>query len=87
MIHLIMIFLRPMFASAVRRVLKNRLSSAALNQVIQNTWRNYGDLKQDIPAEPTFGARVMVNLAAVAAGFYKSLTEEGLTTTEGSNYN
>ena len=74
--------LRPMLAPAMRRVLQDRFSLGELEQVIQGMWRNYDDLAQDLPAEPTLGARIMVRLAAMTVGLHESLREAGLTEEE-----
>lgn len=74
--------LRPVLTPAIRQVLQDRLPPEELERVIQNMWRNYGNLAQDIPAEPTLGARIMVRLAAMTVGFYKALRAAGLTEEE-----
>jgi len=74
--------LRPMLSLAVRRVLRNRLAPEELEQVIQGAWRNYSDLAQELPAEPTLGARLMVRLAAMTIGLHNSLRQAGLTEEE-----
>lgn len=71
--------LRPLLASAMRRALQVRFSHQKLKQVIQSAWRNYDHLAQNLPTEPTRGARFMVQLAALTAALYKSLRESGLT--------
>jgi len=74
--------LGPVLSLAVRRVLRNRLAPEEIEQVIQGAWRNYGDLAQDLPAEPTLGARLMVRLAAMTIGLHNSLRQAGLTEEE-----
>ena len=74
--------LRPMLSPAMRRVLQDRFPPEELERVIQGVWRNYGDLAQDLPTEPTLGARIMVRLAAMTVGLYESLREAGLTEEE-----
>jgi hypothetical protein len=73
---------RPMLALAMRRVLQDRLPPEKLEQVIQDTWRNYDDQAQNLPVEPTLGARVMVRLAAMTVGLHNSLRQAGLTEEE-----
>lgn len=71
--------LRPLFVRAMRRALQDKFPPDELKQIIQDAWRHYDDLAQNLPIEPTRGARVMVQLAAMTVGLHNALCAAGLS--------
>ncbi len=74
--------LRPLLAWAIRRAMKDRLPSRELKGMVQGAWRTYAGLAQDLPAEPTLGARLMLRLAALTVALFKAMVTAGLTEAE-----
>lgn len=71
--------LRPLMVRAMRQVLRDRFSHESLKALIREIWRQYRALARGLPAEATLAARIMVRLAAVTAGVYRSLVDAGLS--------
>lgn len=71
--------LRPFLTKAMRTTLRDTFPAGQLAPTIRETWRRYQQLEPDLPAEPTLGARIMTQLAAMTTAVYQSLRQMGLT--------
>jgi len=81
--------MNPVFKLAARRVItgrnrsyadstKGRFTRADANLLLKNLWKNFDELAQDLPEQPTFGARMNIKLACVTLSFYRSLRSMGI---------
>jgi hypothetical protein len=71
--------LRPLLAPAVRRALRGRFSSPDIHGVLDDAFNDYQRKRPRLAKEKAFGARLMVHLAALTAGFYRSLRARDVT--------
>lgn len=57
---------------------KGRFTQAEVNRLINQSWRDFDELIQDVSREPTFGSRMNVRLAALSLAMLQSLTAAGI---------
>lgn len=56
-----------------------------VREILKSYWKDYQQLKKDVPSMPTLGGSVMVNLAAMSTAFYNSLLKKNKTKEEVTN--
>jgi hypothetical protein len=60
-----------------KQVLKRDFSKDEIEQILKAYWRRYLLLKPDVPAMPSIGGGIMVQLAAMSTAFYLELISRG----------
>ena len=74
--------LRPIVALAARPVLRDRFTRREIRGVLEDTFEDYERRRSEIPVEKEVGGRLMVHLAALTAGFYRTLRARGMRAEE-----
>ncbi len=75
--ELIVYWFKTQAANAARKKLIHYYKRQEVNEILHAYWRKYLHLKPEVPAMPTLGGSVMVNLAAMSTAFYRELTARG----------
>lgn len=63
--------------NSARKILIHHYGKKEVQDILLGYWQKYLQLKNDIPAMPTMGGSVMLNLAAMSTAFYHELTGRG----------
>lgn len=58
-------------ARAARKVLIGHYRCKEVEEILHAYWMEYQHLKPEVPAMPTLGGYVTVNLAAMSTAFYR----------------
>ena len=75
--ELILYWFKYQAASVARKKLIHYYKRQEVNEILPAYWRKYLQLKPEVPAMPTLGGSVTVNLAAMSTAFYQELTARG----------
>jgi ubiquinone biosynthesis protein len=69
------VLLKLVLTPSARRTLRRYLQPEEVEHALQDTWRIYDCLAQNIPKEDTWGGRLMVHLAACAVSLHRALLQ------------
>ncbi|MBE2270176.1 MAG: L-2-amino-thiazoline-4-carboxylic acid hydrolase [Anaerolinea sp.] len=80
---------KPLTVRAARRAIvgrnrsryepeKGRFTTAEINRILNQTWKDFGLLLPNLPREPTLGSRISLKLAALTLTFFRNLTTSGI---------
>lgn len=76
--------LRPLLALIARRALKGERDAPELRVLVDATFAHYERNTPEVALERTFGARLMVRLAALTLAFHEALVGQGVSAAEAS---
>ncbi|MEQ9080912.1 MAG: L-2-amino-thiazoline-4-carboxylic acid hydrolase [Sandaracinaceae bacterium] len=68
---------KPIVHREAYQTLEPMVGAEAARDVVREAWRRYEVLDHGLPLEPTFGANIMVHLAALTIAFYRALVANG----------
>lgn len=68
---------KPIVDREAIRALEQWMGRDAAREAGREAWRRYEVLDDTLPLEPTFGANIMVHLAALTIAFYRALVARG----------
>ncbi len=71
---------------AARKILIHHYSNNEVQEILLAYWQKYLQLKKGVPAMPTMGGSIMVQLAARSTAFFRELTSRGSSKEEATNY-
>ncbi len=74
--------LLPLLRSVTVRELSPSMGDELARELVNDAWRRYRDLEDQIPDEKTVGAGVMVHLSAFTVGIFQALQAHGLSEPE-----
>ncbi len=74
--------LRPVLATAAQGSLSARFNRGAIRAILDDTFADYEARRSELPREASAGGRLMVHLAALTIGLYRSLLGRGLARSE-----
>ena len=75
--NLLLYWFKVQASKFMRKELISLYDAETIQQILSGYWQRYQRLKPEVPAMPTVGGSVMVQLAAMSTAFYQELTARG----------
>ncbi|MDX1804349.1 MAG: L-2-amino-thiazoline-4-carboxylic acid hydrolase [Alcanivorax sp.] len=82
----ITLLVRPLTRRAAHRELNSVLTGNAISNAVNDGFRRFQAMRDEIPHEPTLGARVMTHFAALTISLYRALRAAGIEKKSACDY-